>query len=939
MSLYNKIIDLQKLNAAWGKARVNKPSAGVDGVTWDMYDSASADANKELCQELRNKTYECKPVKLVTIYKEDKERQIALYCMRDKVVQQSLAEELRRIYDGNFSTQTYAYRANKSALLAVAEIDKKISAGKYKWVLKIDIRKFFDTMQWGILERILREKIREDDVINLIRMESCSASVDKDGELTEKTLGIYQGSSIAPILSNIYLMKFDYEMMKSGCYYLRYSDDMLLLGETQEDMTEAFEKAQNLLSSLGLTISEKKTILTELKNGVDFLGYHFDENGKAITAKAEQQLSGRLETIWLMNRNEDCEVRLRKMSEVLNGWEQYFRGNREIGDILEYATVVSMVRSQSELMQIADQRRHFTNIYQDIATYLMKVWKDISRFDLILAEYEQLYGFCGSSEIKGEAEIAGLLKVYEDLEKEKSKDNFIELMQLYSDLHQYDVAGKISSYIDDMDAKKEVIHENVGDVFKNVKTSSNSLHVPVTDELIDKFMNLFVGREDMYALVDYVDGKKQVRDRMEPLSKDTIRKHLQGECIVASFNQRQNSTVKTMMIDLDISKRVLIECAGDKEKIGEYLKGAADVTLEIGKWFHRKNIEVRYEFSGYRGYHIWIFFDKWIPTYYVNMLQDILEKDISDKVGNDFTLEFFPNKTKLKTGKNGQCIKLPLSINSSAGVHSALLNNDLSSCGNELEWMDNAPRYTVNDVKKILAVKSEQQDESLKRVVDEDLQIFGDIPSNVSEILGKCNLMRYLCRKAHDTGYLTHFERLSVLYVFAHVGEEGQRFVHQIMSYTLNYKYNVTERFIRKCPEKPVSCGKLREQYKRVTAEIGCNCIFKRSQKCYPSPVLHAISLSTDEAEQVTLPISQTLTKEKSQSLAEEMNVHKKAQSLAVKIVELKKQRRGIDNSVRKIERELERIFDEQDTDSLELEMGILVRRKRENGYEWLIEI
>ena len=108
---------------------------------------------------------------------------------------------------------------------------------------------------------------------------------------------------------------------------------------------------------------------------------------------------------------------------------------------------------------------------------------------------------------------------------------------------------------------------------------------------------------------------------------------------------------------------------------------------------------------------------------------------------------------------------------------------------------------------------------------------------------------------------------------------------------------------------------------------------------CYPSPVQHAISLSTDEAEQVTLPISQTLTKEKSQSLAEEMNVHKKAQSLAVKIVELKKQRRGIDNSVRKIERELERIFDEQDTDSLELEMGILVRRKRENGYEWLIEI
>jgi hypothetical protein len=103
--------------------------------------------------------------------------------------------------------------------------------------------------------------------------------------------------------------------------------------------------------------------------------------------------------------------------------------------------------------------------------------------------------------------------------------------------------------------------------------------------------------------------------------------------------------------------------------------------------------------------------------------------------------------------------------------------------------------------------------------------------------------------------------------------------------------------------------------------------------------VLHAISLSTDEAEQVTLPVSQTLTKEKSQHITKEINIHKKAQALAVKILELKKQRRGIDNSVRKVERELELIFDEEKTDSLELEMGLLVRRKIESGYEWLIEI
>ena len=255
------------------------------------------------------------------------------------------------------------------------------------------------------------------------------------------------------------------------------------------------------------------------------------------------------------------------------------------------------------------------------------------------------------------------------------------------------------------------------------------------------------------------------------------------------------------------------------------------------------------------------------------------------------------------------------------------------------EWLDSAPKCTLDALKKVLAVGSERQEAGLRKVVDDNLDIFGELPSNISEILRKCNLMRYLCRKAYETGYLTHFERLSILYVFGHVGEEGERFVHQVMSYTLNYKYNTTERFIRKCPEKPISCGKLREQYKRITAEIGCSCAFKRSKNCYPSPVLHAISLSTDEAEQVTLPVSQTLTKEKSQHITEEINIHKKVQALAVKILELKKQRRGIDNSVRKVERELELIFDEEKTDSPELEMGLLVRRKIESGYEWLIEI
>ena len=155
----------------------------------------------------------------------------------------------------------------------------------------------------------------------------------------------------------------------------------------------------------------------------------------------------------------------------------------------------------------------------------------------------------------------------------------------------------------------------------------------------------------------------------------------------------------------------------------------------------------------------------------------------------------------------------------------------------------------------------------------------------------------------------------------------------------MNYKFNVTEDFIRKIPEKPISCVKLRDQYKQLTAEIGCTCNFKRNKNCYPSPVLHAISLSDDLQSDITLPSSKTLTKENESKVKAEMNIYSKAQDIVNKILELKKQKRSIDKTVNRYEKELGDIFDKQGIDELELEVGIMRRRKTDCGVEWIIEI
>ena len=92
--------------------------------------------------------------------------------------------------------------------------------------------------------------------------------------------------------------------------------------------------------------------------------------------------------------------------------------------------------------------------------------------------------------------------------------------------------------------------------------------------------------------------------------------------------------------------------------------------------------------------------------------------------------------------------------------------------------------------------------------------------------------------------------------------------------------------------------------------------------------------MSKDVQEDITIPTSRSLSTEKEKTVIDELNVHKKAQELAGRILELRKQQRAIDKNVAKVERELEKIYDSVGTDVLEIEMGMLVRRKKADGYE-----
>ncbi len=956
MGIYGKIIDLQKLGMAWDHVKKNKPAAGVDEVTYEDFENRRKEELHQLNLELAEHRYESLPVRQVNLYKGEKVRVISIFSMRDKVVQQSLATELGKIYEPLFSSSAYAYRPGQSALQALGRIEEQVLGSKGLWVLKMDISGFFDHIDHTILLRKLNAQIREEDVLDLVRQILKARILDeRTGVLTENATGIFQGATCAPILSNIYLMDFDKEMEARSGFYIRFSDDILVLEPEEAKARELLAFAQVYLEKEGLQLKESKTTLHRVSEseGFEYLGYAFNTQGKTIPQKAVESLTTRLETMWLTS-GMPMEDKLKKCQEILGGWEQYFRGEREPDSIIEYLTVLSMVRNKSEEIRSAIEKRRFaqTNYYRDVLEYMVGYWKYSGCTGYALWEYEQFFHVPVKGEpdagVKNQKLAAELLEAYKDLLEAPDDEVYANIIQIYTDLEDYQKA----SYFWEQKNEFARQHKN-----RPQPSADDVSHTPAGMPQVDlgDYSALFVGREDTYVSETMQEGGRRVsRQVFEPLTEKGLKKHLAAEEILGTYVQRPNATAKYLVLDVDISKKVLLQHPYGTQEFVNYKKRALGCAMQMQKTLRQMGIRSYLEDTGFRGYHVWAFFTEWIPVRYINQLTDAVRKKLAEDLSGeehpldtaDIAVEFFPNSARVRQGKCGQCIKLPLGVHIRSGERSFFLDDDLQPVADYREFLSGIAKLSLAAVRKILGLYLKPEADSLaqanvvqRTAVELDMDKLGLVPEPIRIVLEHCTLMRYLCQKAISTGYLTHFERQSVLYVFGHMGEAGKEFVHKVMSFTMNYQYHVTQKFILKIPDKPISCLKLRDQYKMVTAEYGCSCNFKQTKNCYPSPVLHALKNSGEAQADITVPTSRSLSKAKEEEVYEEINIHKQTQKFAQRIVELKKQRRGLDKSIRKNEQELQRIFDNAGIDCLEIEMGMLVRRKTDKGYEWLIEI
>ena len=329
MKLIEKILSEENLNEAVKRVKTNKGACGIDKMSVSELDEYFRKHKEEIISSIMNMTYKPQPVKRVYIPKPNgKKRPLGIPTAVDRVVQQATAQVLSQIYDESFSDNSYGFRPKRSAHDAIDKVLNYLNEG-CEWVIDLDIEKYFDTVNHDKLISILREKVNDKTTLHLIRS-FLRAGVMENGLTSPTEIGVPQGGPLSPILSNVYLDKFDKELEERGLRFVRYADDCDIFVKSEMSANRVMKSVTSWLErKLFLKVSATKTKVVKPTNS-NFLGFTFwkDSNGwKCKPCKdRKEKLYTKIKEI--LKRKvaaaEPLPYIFTKVNQIVKGWINYF---------------------------------------------------------------------------------------------------------------------------------------------------------------------------------------------------------------------------------------------------------------------------------------------------------------------------------------------------------------------------------------------------------------------------------------------------------------------------------------------------------------------------------------------------------------------------------------------------------------------------------------
>jgi group II intron reverse transcriptase/maturase len=345
-------VDLEWLREAYRRTRKDAV-VGVDGMTAAEYEANLDERLRNLLERFKSGTYKAPPVRRVYIPKDEKGREkrpIGIPTLEDKILQRAVLMLLEPLYEQDFRQGSYGFRPGRSQHQALNALDEAMRGMRGEcWVLEIDIRKFFDTMEHQHLTAMLKHRVCDGVIVRMIG-KWLKAGVMEGATLHYPDEGSPQGGVISPLLRNIYLHEvldawFEREItprLKGSASFIRFADDAVLVFGNKHDADRVYAVLPKRFAKYGLTLHPEKTRLVPYgKPGksvqepgtFDFLGFaHYwgkSRKGYWVMKRktAKQRLKRAIVRVnkWCrVNMHEPIEEQWKTLCAKVRGHYQYY---------------------------------------------------------------------------------------------------------------------------------------------------------------------------------------------------------------------------------------------------------------------------------------------------------------------------------------------------------------------------------------------------------------------------------------------------------------------------------------------------------------------------------------------------------------------------------------------------------------------------------------
>ena len=325
--LLEDVLERNNMSEAMYRVIRNKGSYGIDGMKTDELREHVKKTWATVKTKLLEGKYNPSPVRRVEIPKPDGGvRSLGIPTVQDRMIQQAIAQVLSKLYEPTFSESSFGFRPNRGAKNAIKQSETYINQG-YKWVIDMDLEKFFDKVNHNILMGKLEKKIKDKRLLKLIR-KYLESGVLINGIKVSSEEGTPQGGPLSPLLANIMLDDVDKELEKRGHKFCRYADDCNIYVKSKRAGLRVMDSITRIIENeLKLKVNKDKSAV-DIVSKRKFLGFSFYfVKGVAkirIHEKSIKRFKEKVKSITNRNRGISMDLRLLKLNDSIKGWINYF---------------------------------------------------------------------------------------------------------------------------------------------------------------------------------------------------------------------------------------------------------------------------------------------------------------------------------------------------------------------------------------------------------------------------------------------------------------------------------------------------------------------------------------------------------------------------------------------------------------------------------------